>query len=133
MTDDPAIHALHLIQSPPVVASADMRAIAAITGPAAQAVLRERMDQVERHGFDTLHDDAHNAGEIAEGAIAYALHGLALETDRPNEAENATSYWPFADMFRPTDAIACYVKAAAMLMAEADRIHRARALLAVPS
>lgn len=127
MTDAP--HALHIVSEPPLASSADMGAIYAITGPAARLILRERMDQVEKHGFDIAHDDAHSDGEIVEGALAYVMAGAAIDADRASHVPGIeASHWPWSELFKPTDALTCYVKAAAMLMAEADRLIRARAM-----
>lgn len=129
MTDAP--HALHIVSEPPLASSANLDAIYAVTGPAARLILRERMDQVEKHGFDIAHDDAHDDGEIALGAYSYLRAGLGMDVSKRHKVGYVPlADWPWAntELFKPTDVLTCYVKAAAMLMAEADRLIRARAM-----
>lgn len=80
-------------------------------------VLAERQRQIGA-GYDAAHDDEHVDGEIARAAAAYALHDSA--SDAPPRC------WPFGSHeFRAGARRANLVKAAAMLLAEVERLDRA--------
>lgn len=80
-------------------------------------IAQERRRQVESEGWDAGHDDAHNQGEMAKAAAAYALVSYG--------SAHAYEYWPWhADWWRPTDRIGTLVKAGALIAAEIDRLQR---------
>lgn len=123
------ITALHLTTGAPLARPIGMGGIAALTGPAFRALCAERLEQVERHGFTAAHDARHVDGEIAQGALAYLLAGMAAALgmdDDPRATETlaaAFNAWPFAGSgFRTGTPSECFIKAAAMLLAEVDRI-----------
>lgn len=115
----------------PIAAAATPEGADILWSPAMRLVLRERVDQVERHGYSPQHDDGHGNGDIGRGAIAYALAALAYAND--DDAElfvQAERNWPWDQAgFHPSDEVLCHIKAAAMHIAEADRVIRAKALL----
>lgn len=83
--------------------------------PAAADVLAERHRQIAVKGWTPEHDDTYIDFELAAAAISY------LE---PMEAEN---YWPAdwpGDSFKPSDYRRNLVKAAALLLAELERVDR---------
>lgn len=78
-------------------------------------VLAERRRQVEDEGFTPEHDDAHRNGELAKAATCYA-------TVWPL----AASYWPWdLKWWKPGTVRRNLVKAAALLVAEIERLDRA--------
>jgi hypothetical protein len=80
-------------------------------------VLAERRRQVEREGWTPAHDDLYDAAELPRAAAAYVLNGANDE---------APCIWPFhSKWWKPRDARANYVRAAALLLAEIERIDRA--------
>lgn len=80
-------------------------------------VLAERRRQVEREGWTPAHDDLYSAAELPRAAAAYVLNGAN---------DKAPCIWPFhAKWWKPRDARANYVRAAALLLAEIERIDRA--------
>lgn len=83
--------------------------------PAAADVLAERQRQINVKGWTAEHDDTYIGCELAAAAISYI---------EPMEAEN---YWP-ADWhdssFRPSDYRRNLVRAAALLLAELERLDR---------
>jgi hypothetical protein len=103
----------------------------ALASPNLAAIIRERLDQIERHGFDHHHDDLHDGCELARGAVAYVTAGMIdeLEDDATYALDQALAVWPWGDLFKPGDYRDCLIKAAAMLWAEADRVTRAQALI----
>lgn len=120
-----------LVAGQPLATARDRDGSEAITGPAMRAVMMERLEQVERHGYTAAHDDMHDNGDLARGGLAYVMSGLAIAIEDPDLEDAAANQWPFSrELLRPTDDFTSYVKAAAMLIAEADRIHRARQLAA---
>lgn len=82
---------------------------------AATDVLTERQRQQSVKGFSTRQDDTYICGELAAAAISYI------------EPMEAADYWPadwHDDSFRPSDYRRNMVKAAALLIAEIERIDR---------
>ena len=103
--------------------------LAVATAPTLSAavrdVLAERRRVVEQEGFTPEHDDEHDACEMAEAAAAYALHysgwsegGIPLEVW---PADWSRKWW------KPTTPRRNLVKATELLIAEIERIDRARA------
>ncbi|HGG6757196.1 TPA: hypothetical protein ACJG9G_005385 [Salmonella enterica subsp. enterica serovar Java] len=83
--------------------------------PAAADVLAERHRQITVKGWTPEHDDTYIGFELAAAAISYI---------EPMEAEN---YWPadwLDDSFRPSGYRRNLVKAAALLLAEIERLDR---------
>ena len=128
---------LHLTRPADAIAGArSLDGIRAISGPAIVRVLRERLEQIERHGHDAAHDDVHDAGEIGHAAFAYLAAGLSadmrgalgpLADSAAALAATADAVWPWEpELFRPHDYETCLTKAAAMILAELDRVARAK-------
>lgn len=98
------------------------------------AAERERQKSVE--GWTEEHDDTHVAGEMALAAACYALPEEARSYVRHvDRAENggrdrvweAPGHWPWEE-FKPTpdDRVRELVKAGALIIAEIERLRRAR-------
>jgi hypothetical protein len=95
------------------------------TSKAANDVLAERRRQVEAEGWTPEHDDRYAHGEMAGAAVCYAVHNL------PSVAHIGVhrSYWPWdEDWFKPTSYRLDLVKAAALIIAEIERLDRAALL-----
>lgn len=91
--------------------------------PAAVDVLKERCRQVEDEGFGIERDDACTDYQLPRAAVCYAIRGAGLPPHR------ATLYWPFAPVdFKPVDRRGNLVKAAALILAEIERLDRAERL-----
>ena len=83
-------------------------------------VLSERRRQICEEGWTPEHDDAHDGGELAHAAGCYALFsGSNADADDPPK------YWPWDDGWTPSEYRRDLVKAAALLVAEIERIDRA--------
>lgn len=81
--------------------------------PAALDVLAERQRQVTVEFRDAADDDRHTDGELTQAAAAYAL--------------GADVFWPAnwsREYFKPKDRRRDLVRAAALLLAELDRLDR---------
>lgn len=88
--------------------------------PAAVDVLKERVRQVEEEGHGIERDDACTDYQLPRAAVCYAIKSSGLPPHR------ATLYWPFNPAaFKPSNHRANLVKAAALLLAEIERLDRA--------
>lgn len=109
--------------------------------PALVDVLAERQRQVLVEGFTAQHDDSHGAGEIALAAACYAAHsacwqarqytlregggGGALRHRLLSAQEFVGRMWPWSQAsWRPADDRRNLVRAAALLLAEIERLDR---------
>lgn len=89
------------------------RELAALRAGAARDVLAERRRQVEAEGWTPEHDDEHDDDELAKAAACYAL--------------GSRKGWPwYGHWWKPSaDRRRNLVKAAALLLAEIERLDRA--------
>ncbi len=88
-------------------------------------VQAERRRQITAEGWTPEHDDLYCAAELPRAAAAYILNGANDE---------APAIWPFsAKWWKPRDARANYVRAAALILAEIERLDRAAASQGGPS
>ncbi|MBE5528411.1 hypothetical protein A9J41_12950 [Laribacter hongkongensis] len=86
-------------------------------------VLNERRRQMDVEGWTPEHDDAHENGEIATAAICYVLYSNA---DTSTKHLMVPQGWPWDyAWWKPTTPRRDLVKAAALLLAEIERIDRA--------
>ena len=79
----------------------------------------ERVRQVEEEGWTTEHDDEHDGGELAHAAGCYALFSGSNA-----DADNPPKYWPWDDGWKPSEYRRDLIKAAALLVAEIERLDR---------
>ncbi|MBR8202108.1 ead/Ea22-like family protein [Burkholderia vietnamiensis] len=89
---------------------------------AAADVLVERRRQIEVERRMTGRDDQYREGELPEAAVAYALSAAGWDLD------TAARHWPSSwagCWFKPSTPRRDLVKAAALLLAEIERIDRA--------
>jgi hypothetical protein len=93
---------------------------------AARDVLAERARQIGREGWTTKHDDAHSGGEMAQAAACYALGTPAVRD--PFGSGDVVKLWPYGnEWWKPRDRRSNLVRAAALLLAEIERLDRAAA------
>ena len=118
------------------VVEAVRAACAACLTAAAGDVLAERARQVTVEGWTPEHDDEHDDGELAGAAAAYAAHASdALHPLSQGDAFRDGTIppgwcWEPAT-WKPADPRRNLVKAAALILAEIERIDRAAAAAAV--
>lgn len=89
-------------------------------------VLAERRRQVQEEGWTLEHDDDHFAGELAMAAACYAgsAGGYVWVEGKPSEA-----VWPWSqERWKPTTPRRDLIKAAALILAEIERLDRAETL-----
>lgn len=85
---------------------------------AATDVLAERQRQVTTEGWTPDHDDEHDSCELARAAACYALDAAGYTVQQ-------TPFWPWdGTWWKPGEPRRNLVKAAAMLLAEIERIDR---------
>jgi hypothetical protein len=93
-------------------------------------VVTERRRQIEAEGWTAEHDDRHHRGELARAASAYAYVAGASEENRVylcSYVDGIHNHWPIswgAEWWKPTDRRRDLVKAAAMAIAEIERLDR---------
>lgn len=96
------------------------RNLVAPTRPMTDAVcdvLAERQRQINVEGWTPEHDDEHRVGEMAVAAAYYALYGFHAR---------GQVFWPWAQKWcKPRNRRSNLVRAAALLIAEIERIDRA--------
>lgn len=92
---------------------------------AARDVIAERDRQVSDEGFTGVHDDAHTDGAMSDAAACYAYCApLAADEDKRDYAE---AMWPSTfdpAWYKPEGRRRDLVKAAALLLAEIERLDR---------
>lgn len=97
---------------------------------AATDVLAERQRQVKEEGWDAAHDDEHDSGELALAAACYAAPARIFVAEQlvGRGYEPYTRYadaWPWNDRWwKPKDRRRDLVRAAALLLAEIERLDR---------
>ncbi len=98
---------------------------AALQTDAARDVLAERARQISAEGWSTDHDDTHTRNELAEAAACYAFpapYGVNPATKGLPVPKN----WPWGELWwKPKDRRRNLVRAAALLLAEIERLDRA--------
>jgi hypothetical protein len=97
-------------------------------------VLAERKRQIDVEGWTYHHDDGHTNGALALAGAAYAgfAGGEFTRADAGHHANGgdllqmyARQLWPFdAEWWKPKDPRRDLVRAAALLIAEIERIDR---------
>ena len=92
-------------------------------------VYKERLRQIEI-GYGTDNDDGYTGGELAAAGGCYAFHAAVVlhEGVPPSYGDNPPGWWPFnAASWKPETARENLVKAAALIIAEIDKIDRKEA------
>ena len=90
----------------------------------ADEILAERNRQMDVEGWSLGHDDTHANGELACAAGCYALHAGMPE---PGQVPSgiAPQDWPWsAEWWKPQDRRRDLVRAAALIVAEIERLDR---------
>lgn len=98
---------------------------------AVEDVLAERKRQIEQEGFTHENDDMHVPGELASAGACYALNASSNEG-----ATHAflSRQWPWpTKWWKPTNKRRDLVKAAALIIAEIEKIDRHAAQAATGS
>lgn len=103
---------------------------------ASRDVLAERQRQISTKGWTPEHDDEHHNGQLAVGGAAYALAGLPGVPETSVQALCAAAGWhslnDWDGWLKIADRRTNLVKAAALLLAEIERLDRAAEAAAPP-
>ncbi len=104
---------------------------------AIQDVLAERQRQQTVEGWTTAHDDEHTPGDLALAAATYAICATAGALPAPTAPgssrkdallSSANFLWPWdSGYLKPKGQRQDLVRAAALLLAEIERLDRAEA------
>lgn len=89
-------------------------------------VIDERRRQITAEGWSPIHDDEHCNGEIARAAATYALYELGVPGSLRLQLDHGMQpLWPWDwDWLKPKGPRRNLVRAAALLLAEIERIDR---------
>ncbi|WP_132313658.1 hypothetical protein [Martelella mediterranea] len=88
-------------------------------------VINERYRQIAVEGWTPEHDDQHCDGQLALAASTYALNTVN-DFDDPYPRLLGAELWPFDDKWwKPTTPRRDLTKAAALILAEIERLDRA--------
>ena len=92
-----------------------------------EEIAAERRRQIEAEGWTPEHDDTHRFGEMARAAAFYALHaGWSQHPRATGWPTFPPGSWPFEDeWWKPKDPRRDLVRAAALIVAEIERLDRA--------
>jgi len=95
-----------------------------LTGAALRGIIAERMKQVDRHGRTLDHDLAtHWRHDLPLAAASYLNAAVDQLTGKDDIAAADQMTWPWApEWWRPEDARANLIKAAALVWAAIDRL-----------
>jgi hypothetical protein len=91
-----------------------------------EEIAAERRRQIEVEGWTSEHDDRHERGELAKAAAAYAYNAGADELNRRWNSATPVIVWPWSrEWWKPTTSRRDLIKAAALIVAEIERLDRA--------
>ena len=90
-------------------------------------IAAERRRQIREEGFSHKHDDKFVNGELGQGASSYLIRAWC-SIGRAKVDNQPSPWWPFSDAaWKPASIRRMLVKAAAMIVAEIERLDRAAA------
>lgn len=89
-------------------------------------VVAERQRQRDEEAWSPAHDDEHTDGELAVAAGCYAMHNGGGFGIHDYCADDVPRQWPFEPpSWKPKDPRRDLVRAAALIIAEIERLDRA--------
>lgn len=103
--------------------------------PVILEIANERLRQISVEGWTPEHDDQHSSGELAGAAGYYAKHVNARQwcfKNNPDDyqCEPEPSGWPWAaEWWKPKNPRSDLIRAAALIVAELERLDRASKLV----
>ena len=92
-------------------------------------VANERVRQVSDEGWTPAHDDRHDDGTLSQAAAVYALHACGYRGTTYGELE-VWQRWG-GDWFKPKSVRRDLVRAAALIIADIERLDRASAAMGI--
>ncbi|EOI7481041.1 hypothetical protein OZ806_003146 [Yersinia enterocolitica] len=118
---------LELVKVKAELSAANERTLA----PVILEIANERLRQISVEGWTPEHDDQHSSGELAGAAGCYAKHVNARQwcfKNNPDDyqCEPEPSGWPWAaEWWKPKNPRSDLIRAAALIVAELERLDRA--------
>ncbi|TAK45297.1 MAG: hypothetical protein EPO27_10430 [Betaproteobacteria bacterium] len=94
---------------------------------ASRDVIAERVRQIKVEGWDSKHDDEHDAGDLASAGACYAVEAACKLSpyDGLGTEGRTLPWWPWnSKWWKPKDPRRDLVRAAALIIAEIERIDR---------
>jgi hypothetical protein len=96
---------------------------------ALEDIAAERQRQVDAEGWTTEHDDNHVSGEMACAALCYVQNAQSRNGKPASPLRGIPGFWPWDDQWwKPTTPRRDLVKAAALIVAEIERLDRSAEL-----
>lgn len=125
--DKGSSHTINAITAEIKRQAAELEALRTEQSDAARDVLTERRRQVEAEGWTPEHDDKHGDNSMAVAAACYALADIAPAlTVQTVRVRGLWSWTGWAESwFKPKDKRRNLIRAAALLLAEIERLDRA--------
>lgn len=94
---------------------------------AGKLIREERDRQKAIEGWSEEHDDAHDDGELLLAARCYFDHATFANAGAARRADGVPMGWPWdAASWKPKTPVRDLVRAGALVLAEIDRLHRAK-------
>lgn len=91
-----------------------------VISQAVRDIFTERDRQITEEGWTPEHDDTYTGGELANAAGCYSLHAY-------DRVSKAPIYWPFpSEWWKPSNPRRSLIKAGALIIAELERMYRAK-------
>ncbi len=91
-----------------------------------EEIAAERRRQIEVEGWTPEHDDLHAKGEMAGAASCYALYRSHVPSVVVMGEDLIALLWPWdASWWKPKDRRRDLIRAAALIVAEIERLDRA--------
>lgn len=85
----------------------------------------ERIRQIVDEGFDAEQDDGYDLCQLPRAAACYAVGYNDLYVESPIADSDPVQVWPWDERwFKPSDERRNLIKAAALIVAEIDRLDR---------
>jgi hypothetical protein len=91
-----------------------------------EEIAAERQRQRDEEGWTDEHDDTHDDGSLAKAAACYAMSGAGLNPSFIERVRQAIWTWA-ASWWKPKGRRRDLVRAAALIVAEIERLDRAEA------
>jgi hypothetical protein len=96
-----------------------------------ELIAAERQRQIDEEGWTPEHDNGHYTGDLGRAAACYAMPPASRDLiGEDTENRWPPDWWPWGEEWwkpSPNDRIRELVKAAALIVAEIDRLQRATA------
>jgi len=97
-----------------------------------EEIAAERRRQIEVGGWSAEHDDGHAHGDLCEAGAAYAINAgahMLFGMSLPRLRHKPPSCWPkfWEERWKPTTPRRDLIRAAALIVAEIERLDRAAA------